>query len=78
MSDEYMLVERMPPEALVQRHEGRPAEQERMVRTHRARVVECRCDDEPSQTMTSHVGCDGHSADAHHLRLGGTDRDRQP
>lgn len=48
------------------------------MRAHRARVVECRRDDEPGQPMTSHVGCDGHSAGAHHLRIAGTDPNREP
>ncbi|KUN58029.1 hypothetical protein AQJ46_44355 [Streptomyces canus] len=75
--DQYVRIERVPSEATVERHEGRPAEQECMLRTHRAGVLQCSCDDEPSQAPTLHTGGDGHPADSHHLCLGITDSDRQ-
>jgi hypothetical protein len=76
--DAYVLVEWVPSETLVQRHKGRSAEQECVLRTHRASVVECRRDHEPSQPLALHVGCDGHSPDAYHLCPHVTDRNRQP
>ncbi|MDH6628328.1 hypothetical protein M2271_006160 [Streptomyces sp. LBL] len=54
-----------------ERHKGRPAEQERVLGTHRAGVLQGSRDDEPSQALTLHTGCDGHPADAHHLCLVG-------
>lgn len=77
MFDEYVGVERVPSEALVERHEGRTAEQECVLRTHRAGVLQGSVDDEPSKAMALHAGCDGHPADAHHLCRGVADRDRQ-
>ncbi len=78
MFDKYRLVEGVPSEALVQRHKGRPAEQERVLRTHRASVVKCRCDHTPGQPLTLQVGCHSHSTDAHYLCLDIADRNRQP
>ncbi len=78
MFDKHLLVEGVPSEALVQRHEGRSAEQERVLRTHRASVVKCRCDHAPGQPLALHVGCDGYSTDAYHLCLDITDRNWQP
>lgn len=57
---------------------GGRREQERVRRTHRAGVLECRRDHQPSQPLAPHVGCDGHSADPHDLRPGVADRDGQP
>jgi hypothetical protein len=73
-----VLLKRLPTESLVERNEGRSAEEKPVLWPHCPGVVHGRRYDQPCQSTASQVRRNSHPADARHLCADLSDRYGEP